>query len=139
MEIAPRFSTTTRWPMRGVSSFAVMRAPQSWLLPGAAVTNRMTRLGYLSWANAVQAKAASSAMTRRFGMMLPMVASVLALESRPGGRVSEATMKAARAVTAALAFGCLSLASAQEYPAKPVRIVVPFSPGGVADNSARVV
>src|SRR5258706_12794041 len=33
----------------------------------------------------------------------------------------------------------LSSAAAQEWPAKPVRIIVPFTPGGVADNSARVV
>lgn len=38
----------------------------------------------------------------------------------------------------ALCFG-MSGASAQSYPAKPIRIIVPFPPGGIADLFARVI
>jgi tripartite-type tricarboxylate transporter receptor subunit TctC len=48
-----------------------------------------------------------------------------------------------RRLVGCFAWAILTLTSAQahsqDYPAKPIRIVVPFSPGGVADNSARVV
>ena len=43
------------------------------------------------------------------------------------------------ALTAILWALLIGAAAAQDWPTKPVRIIVPFSPGGVADNSARVV
>jgi tripartite-type tricarboxylate transporter receptor subunit TctC len=48
-------------------------------------------------------------------------------------------MKQSTVVIAALAFLCGSPAWAQEYPAKQVRLVLPFPPGGGSDIIARVV
>jgi tripartite-type tricarboxylate transporter receptor subunit TctC len=42
------------------------------------------------------------------------------------------------AAIAALAL-CTSAAAAQDYPTKPVRILVPYPPGGASDVTARVL
>src|SRR3989337_4202642 len=43
-----------------------------------------------------------------------------------------------RILLAALVFAC-STVSAQDYPSKPIRMLVPFAPGGAVDTAARVL
>jgi tripartite-type tricarboxylate transporter receptor subunit TctC len=50
------------------------------------------------------------------------------------------TMSLLKSLTVALAVACAPLAAmAQSYPAKPIRLIVPYSAGGGADNAARVL
>ena len=48
-------------------------------------------------------------------------------------------LSSALAVAAALAFGALTGAQAQNYPNKPVRLVLPYAPGGIIDYVGRTL
>jgi tripartite-type tricarboxylate transporter receptor subunit TctC len=48
-------------------------------------------------------------------------------------------MKAMRKLLAVALLGTASVALAQQYPSRPVRIVVPLSPGGFSDTPARIL
>jgi len=46
---------------------------------------------------------------------------------------------AAAVCAAAIALAATSYVAAQSYPAKPVRMIAPFPPGGGVDASARII
>ena len=43
------------------------------------------------------------------------------------------------ALAAAVVLACSATANAQDYPTRPIRMIVPFSPGGSTDLTARVI
>ncbi len=47
--------------------------------------------------------------------------------------------KLMRVLTAVAALGLIAIPAAAQYPSKPIRIVVPFPPGGAADVMTRIV
>src|SRR5215813_2849180 len=57
--------------------------------------------------------------------------------SRPARTTREVVMPLKRCLVALMALA-IGGAPAQDYPAKPVRIIVPTAPGGMADILARV-
>ncbi len=53
--------------------------------------------------------------------------------------IKQTMQKLMRVFTAVAALGLIAIPAAAQYPARPIRIVVPFPPGGGADAMARIV
>src|SRR6266545_3008907 len=55
------------------------------------------------------------------------------------GMSSMSTIRALALKTVALLFALTTIATAQDYPSKPVRVIIPFPPGGINDTVGRLV
>ena len=44
-----------------------------------------------------------------------------------------------RALSAGWLFFVAAMAMAQDYPSKPIRMLIPFAPGGAVDTTARIL
>src|SRR5229473_7064784 len=53
--------------------------------------------------------------------------------------IKQTMQKLMRVFAAVAALGLIAIPAAAQYPARPIRIVVPFPPGGGADAMARIV
>src|SRR5713226_7320229 len=53
--------------------------------------------------------------------------------------IKQTMQKLMRVFTAVAALGLIAIPAAAQYPAKPIRIVVPFAAGGAADATIRIV
>src|SRR5260221_6732429 len=138
-EPAGRLSTTNLCFKRCVSCCARMRATTSVPPPGAkGTTMRTARAGYSSAALASGAAQANAAIDRISVRLIGPPATRHSSIFSSRFRQSKHHLLAPVFLSLSLALFA-GAAMAQAYPAKPIRLIVPFPPGGGTDITARTI